>query len=470
MQWHKPVTIAVGVVVFAGLVAAAYWTRDMWHGAVPVAAPKDEHADDEHGHASGAEPQRVKLSPQAQGNLRLVAKPLKPETFWRTIQVPGIIVDRPAYSDRGVVAPTTGVIAKVHHFPGDTVRPRELLFTLKLLSETLQLTQSELFRTSQDIEINNEKKARLAPLASQGAVAQATLIEIDNQARRLAAANKAYRQELQTRGLTPEQIDGVVAGKFVSEVLVKAPRGGGTDKQLLAGQLDSPASASAGEPALSFEVQELKVDLGQQVQAGQTLALLSNHQSLYIEGRAFREETPRVEKAARERWPIRVEFMEKSPSDWPELEQEFLIQYVANTIDPASRTFAFFVPLTNQSRSFQNGEKTFLLWRFRPGQKVRLHVKTDRLDNVFVLPIDAVVREGPEAFVFRQNGDLFERKPVRVVYEDRQQVVLANDGSVSPGIYVAQGGATQLNRVLKAQAGEPGGAHVHSDGTVHTHR
>ena len=29
-----------------------------------------------------------------------------------------------------------------------------------------------------------------------------------------------------------------------------------------------------------------------------------------------------------------------------------------------------------------------------------------------VLPAAAVVREGPEAYVFRQNGDLFDRRPV----------------------------------------------------------
>ena len=468
MQLHTLVKPAAGILVALGLISATYVAYDRWlPGTRP--APSANH-DDDHDHASAGEAQRVKLTPQAQANLRLVAKPLKLETFWRTIPAPGTIVDRPAYSDRGVVAPTTGVVTKVHRFPGDTVRPGELLFTLRVLSETLQLTQSELFRTSQEIEINNEKKARLTGLASQGGIAQATVIEIDNQARRLAAASKAYRQELQTRGLTPQQIDDVAAGRFVSEIAVKAPRAIGAETKVRAGDSQTPGSAGLDESALSFEIQELKVELGQQVQAGQTLALVSNHQALFIEGRAFRDETPLVEKAAKEGWPIQVEFMEKPDAGWPRLEQEFFIQYVANTIDPASRTFAFFVPLSNQSRGFQKDGKTFLLWRFRPGQKVRLHIKAEKFEDVFVLPADALVREGPEAFVFRQNGDLFDRKPVRVLYEDRQSVVIANDGSVPPGVHVAQNGATQLNRVLKAQAGSAGGTHVHADGTVHSHR
>jgi hypothetical protein len=100
---------------------------------------------------------------------------------------------------------------------------------------------------------------------------------------------------------------------------------------------------------------------------------------------------------------------------------------------------------------------------------VRLRAAVDKLENVFVVPKDGVVRDGPEAYVFRQNGDVFDRKPVHVLHEDRLNIVLANDGSVRPGLYIAQNAAASLNRVLKAQAasGAPARMHVHADGTVH---
>ncbi len=71
--------------------------------------------------------------------------------------------------------------------------------------------------------------------------------------------------------------------------------------------------------------------------------------------------------------------------------------------------------------------------------------------------------------MFQQNGDLFNRLPVHVLHEDRLQVVLANDGSVKRGLYLAQSSAASLNRVLKAQAasGMRADVHVHTDGTVH---
>jgi biotin carboxyl carrier protein len=441
--------LLTGLALLTGVAATGYLSRSVWLPLL-TPAPATDTAENRHEpHSIPGEVQQVRLSPQAQANLRLIVKPLQVDTYWRTIQVPGVILDRPAQSDRGIVAPVTGVVTRVHHFPGDNVKPGDSLFTLRLLSETLQLTQSELFKTTREIEIAREQKTRLSGAASTGAIAQASIIEIDNQLRRLMTATQAYRTELQTRGLTSEQIDGVAEGKFVAEVVIHTPK------------------SRDSEP--SFEVQELKVELGQQVQAGQTLCLLSNHQALYIEGRAFRQETPLLERTAREGWPVQVEFMEEEPDRWPSLDQTFTIRHLGNTIDAASRTFAFYLPLVNQSISIRKDDRTLILWRFRPGQKVRLLVRVEKLENVFVLPADAVVRQGPNAYVFRQNGDLFDRKPVHVVFQDRQHVVIANDGSVPAGLFIAHNAAAQINRVLQSgNEGLPPGFHMHADGSIHS--
>jgi len=70
----------------------------------------------------------LRMSEQARKNLKLVSKPLKLQSFWRTIEVPGEIVDRPGYSDRGVTSPAVGVVTAVHAFPGDMVMPGDLAF------------------------------------------------------------------------------------------------------------------------------------------------------------------------------------------------------------------------------------------------------------------------------------------------------------------------------------------------------
>lgn len=420
----------------------------------------------------------LKLSPQARKNLGLVAKAASVQTYWKTIQVPGVIVDRPGVSDRGITAPAVGVVTQIHAFPGDTVKPGDKLFSLRVFSEYLQTSQTELYKASREAEMIQEHLVRLEELAKKGAIAENKLIEEKHDLRRQQVAIAAHRQDLLTRGLSPSQIDAVADGRFVSTIEVTAPAP--LPNTRVPGNTPAPdltpvtipieregPSQTSGNPA--YEVQELKAELGQQVQAGQLLCLLSNHQSLYIEGHAFKQEATFLEQAAQNRWPVQVEFAEDDSQHWPSIGQTFHIRYLANTIDPTSRTFDFYLPLTNQSRGYEQNGRTFVVWRFRPGQRVRLHVPVEQMQDVIVLPSSAIAREGGEAYVFRQNGDLFDRRPVHVLHEDRLNVVLANDGSIKPGLYLAQNAAASLNRVLKAQAasGVRADVHVHADGTVH---
>ena len=112
----------------------------------------------------------LKLSLQARENLGLLSRPVKLQSYWRTVLVPGAIVDWPGLSDRGVTAPAVGVVVQVHAFPGDTVKPGDKLFTLRLISEYLQNTQSELFKTTRDTQLLSEQRKRLEKTAESGAV------------------------------------------------------------------------------------------------------------------------------------------------------------------------------------------------------------------------------------------------------------------------------------------------------------
>jgi multidrug efflux pump subunit AcrA (membrane-fusion protein) len=458
-------------VLFVAVVAGVVVTRDIW---LPWVTPLEE----EHKQAAAAKSdiKIVTLSPQAQKNLGMgESQRATLTTYWRTLQVPGIIVDRPGISDRDVPAPAAGVVARIYAYPGDTVRPGDRLTALRLISESLQSTQTELFKTSRETQIVQEQRQRLIESGADK-VNPARLLEFDNQLKRLATAAQAYRQELLARGLSPAHLEPIAEGKFVTELEIVAPPAAAEDRELVSTLASN--STSPGEP-LAYEVQELKVDLGQQVQAGQTLCTLANHQSLYIEGRSFKREAAYLEEAARRGLPVQVDITGDDAAHWPKLQQTFTIRHLANALDPESRTFAFHIPLINQSRAYVKDAKTHLAWRYRPGQRVRLLVPVEEFgkqdgkdeEKVIVVPTAAVVREGPEAFVFRQSGDNFERRPVHVLFEDRFNVVLKNDGSVRPGTdYLAQAGAASLNRILKAQSatsGLPPGAHFHADGSLH---
>ncbi|MFH5802814.1 efflux RND transporter periplasmic adaptor subunit [Alienimonas sp. DA493] len=437
-------------------------------------------------------PKMLELGPQARQNLGLTVAPVRVGTYTRTLTVPGVLTDRPGVTDRGVTSPAVGTVAKVYAFPGETVPPGGRLFTVRLFSEYLQQSQKELFQAVREREINKPVLERARRLEQTNAGTRARREEAEGVERRLEGVIAAQYHDLITRGLTPEQVAGVVRGRFVSAVDVYAPpaeaedepkadaappadpvafaeRAAAAEGEPAEGPADGAAGGGADDGGFRFEVQSLAAELGQQVQAGQLLATLADHRSLYVEGHAFKREAAVLARAAERNWPVDIEFAEDEAADWPPLDQTFRIRHLANTVDPESRTFDFYVPLENQSRTYERDGETFTLWRFRPGQRVRLRVPVEEYDGVITLASEAVVREGPEAFVFQQNGDLFRRLPVRVLHEDRTRTVIAADGSVPKSAYLAQGSAATLNRVLKAQeaGGEMPGVHVHADGTVH---
>jgi cobalt-zinc-cadmium efflux system membrane fusion protein len=461
--------------IIALLGSTAFGTRDRWLPLVTRTTTESAPLQDT------PEPNQellvLTISPQARKNLGLISKPVRLENYSKKIQIPGVIVDQPGRSDRGITSPVAGVVARIHAYPGDTVHPGDRLFTISLFSEYLQKTQKDLFAATAETQLIREQLDRLRPLARTGGIAKSRIIELENNLRRQAALIKAHRQDLSTRGLNPSQLDTVSRGQFVTSIDVVAPPppAGQPDRTTRTTPKSQPDKQPDKQPAsraslLVYEVQDLSAELGHQVRAGELLSTLANHMALYIEGHAFKREAPALETVAQNGWEITVEFAEDDPRHWPALEQTFQIRHLANSIDTASRTFDFFIPLTNQSRTYQQQDLTFIVWRFRPGQRVRLHVPVEQMKNVLVLPTAAVVREGPEAYVFLQNGDLFNRIPVQVLHEDRLNIVLANDGSLPAGLFIAQNSAASLNRVLKAQSasGKSPDVHVHADGTVHS--
>jgi cobalt-zinc-cadmium efflux system membrane fusion protein len=335
----------------------------------------------------------------------------------------------------------------------------------------LQQSQSELFKTSENIKLARQRLERLK--SGGAAIAQARVIEAENEVARLDVSAQAYRLELLNRGFSASDLKNVASGDLLTEITLVVP-----PRTILpsAPSTNTDSPANTGDD-LAYEFQELKVELGEQVQAGQTLCHLSNHQFLAIEGRAFRDETSLLERSVEEGWPVEVDFQEDASASWPAIDQTFPISYLANTIDPVTRTFAFLMPLNNQYKTVEHGDRKQLLWRFRPGQKVLLRIRIEKFDDVFVLPADAVVLEGAEAFVFTQNVNTFERKAVHVMFRDRDRVVLADDGSLPSyprGVErrtipaVALRAAAQLNRMTKAgTSGAPKGYHIHADGSLH---
>jgi membrane fusion protein, heavy metal efflux system len=443
MRLRKLVRPLIAVVLVGAAAFAAFATHETW---LPRVFPSREEkpAPTEKGPDDKPPGDRVTLSEQAQKNLGINAGTLTPREYWRTILIPGIVAEVPGESDRGVTARSAGVVTEIKAKPGDTVKAGATLFTLSLASEFLQHTQTELAKTATDLAFAITERDRVEKLVLGGTTPAAELKKHQTQVDRLTTQVKSYRRQLELFGLTEGDVKKAETGDAVTEVKIFAPpRADGTPADTL------------------YEVKDLKVRPGDHVQAGSPLCTLADHRRLYVEGWAFKSEAKALAVAADKRAEVRAEFADENPGDWPPVEP-LVIHHLSNQVDPVNRTFPFYLSLDNQAHVFTRDEKTYFSWRFRPGQRVRLRVPVEKLPpprpdgkaepDPFVLPAGAVVREGPEAFVFVQAGDVFVRRPVRVLYEDRTEVVIANDGSVTRAELVVRNQAAAINRALKLAA------------------
>ena len=101
-----------------------------------------DHGDHAHAH-DGAN--SLELSKQAMANIGLndeSLRPIKLETFQRSIIVPAIVVERPGRTRIEVSTPMAGVITHVHAVRGEAVTAGSLLFQIRITAEELVATQT----------------------------------------------------------------------------------------------------------------------------------------------------------------------------------------------------------------------------------------------------------------------------------------------------------------------------------------
>lgn len=408
-----------------------------------------DHAGHDHSHAGHEEGNSIELSEQARKNIGLQVAKVELKPFTRTISVPGIVVERPGRSLAQVTAPMTGIITRIYPQEGEAVAPGQKLFDIRLTHEELVQAQADMLRTIEELDVIGREIARIEKLAADGALPGKVMLERKYEQQKQQAVLRSQKQSLLLHGLTQSQIDDILSNRTLLQSLtVTAP--GPTDRM----SSDSPF----------YQVQSLKVAQGQHATAGDELAELVDHSELFIEGNAFERDLDEITRAAAAGESISV--LMETEGKKPQLVPGLRILYTASSIDPNSRTLHFYVTLPNrvEQDSRQPDGRRYVSWRYRPGQRTQLQVPVEMWSERLVLPVDALVQEGAEAYVFTANGDHFDRRSVHVEYKDQLSAVIANDGSLFPGDVVALTGAKQLQLALKNKAGggiDPHAGHNH---------
>ncbi len=407
--------------------------------------------DADHKHEEAA---AVKLSPTAQENVGLQLGKVELRVFERTITVPAMVVERPGRSAMQVAAPLTGVVTRIWPLQGETVTPGQPLFDLRLMHEEVVEAQAEFLRTTEELDVINREIVRLEKVAQSGAIAGKTLLERQYEQQKAEGNFRAQRQRLLLHGLSASQVDEIVAKRtLLGKLTVVVPD-----------QFDEQGQAEESDSTRLLQIEELKVTMGQYVKAGDPLCVLTDHARLYIQGKAFEQDAAMLEPLANH--DGRVTAVVEGNRRERQLVPDLPVVYLANKIEPESRAYLFYVELPNQvvrNEERPDGHR-FSSWQFKPGQRVELLIPAERWNDRIVLPLDALVQDGAETYVFEQNDGHFDRRVVRVEYRDQYSAVIANDGALLPGKMVVVAGTYQVHLSMKNKAGgapDPHAGHNH---------
>lgn len=447
-HWFR-LWMAAGVVVGVMIVGVVVWPRLQM-----AAMPRESDATDKHAeardHDAADKAGSLELSSQARKNIALKLVTIAISDFERTVSIPAVLVERPGRTEIAVSAPMTGIIQQVYPIQGEAVAPGVPLFELRMTHEDLVEKQSELLRALEELDVVKREVARLDEVTRSGAVAGKRLLERQYEQQKIEAVIRAQRQALVLHGLMEEQIEAIAKQRrLLQSVTIRAP--------------EVTDCGMCGEHTEVLQVTALSVTPGEHVETGKRLCTLSDHCQLYIEGKAFQHDAKVLTEAANKNVPVTA--IVESNGSGKDKVSDLKILYIENQVDMESRALKFYLRLPNKIvRDDHTPEgQRFIGWRYRPGQRVEVLVPIEQWKNRIVLPVEAVVQEGTDWFVYQEVGRRFQQKPVHVEYRDQHRVVIENDGNLFPGDVVAGKGAYQIHLALKNRSGgmDPHAGHVH---------
>ncbi|MDB4766567.1 efflux RND transporter periplasmic adaptor subunit [bacterium] len=464
----------IGIMILILIAVVAYGTQPFWIGPIQttVAYLKNEsdeepamghesHSSTDHdetaaGHVAHDSPDvnqnldSIKLTEAAWTNIGLVTGVVETAEFASSNKLPAIIVERPGRSLIQIPAPVTGVVTKVFAVEQDSVSPGDPLFELRLTHEDVVTAQTSFLEHLHHRERAKKELDRLRSIGSK-IIAGKRIIEQEYQYEEESERVEGLRQSLLMHGLLEDQVDDIESSrKFLRTITVSAP----------------PFADSVKSDGMFYHLQKMQVSRGQIVEAGHSLAVLADHRVLFVEGQAFEEDAQQLFHAASTGTTIKV--VPSTTGAATEQSLNLKIHSVSDRVDPKSRALKFYLLLPNEklaaNKKAVEGDEGFLGWKYRPGQRMQAYLTSgETFANEFVLPAEAVVIDGPNAFIFEQNGDYFDRVDVSVLYRDSDTVVVKKDNRLI-GSVIAMTAAFDMHLALKNAAGGPVDPHA-----GHTH-
>ncbi|MDO4570100.1 MAG: efflux RND transporter periplasmic adaptor subunit [Planctomycetia bacterium] len=447
----KIVPFFIIVLIAAISVAFAYPFRAKILGAFGVSLETHEH-EEEHTAGLPEDLVEVSLSPQALKNIGLgdddSLLKIEARSFAKSLRFPAIVAALPGRTQSKVPSPVYGIVTKIYYEPGSSVSPGDALFEITLTRQDAIDAQMEFLRLQKECEILNKEIERIRDLPEGLAAKELRELQFEKDKNLLSI--DIQKNILLVQGLDAEMIARLEEGEITRSVTTRVPP---------VSHHGLISDENPGETKDALILDSLNVNVGQVVALGDPLCVLCDLCTLSIRGEAFSYDEELLMSALREKTPVRVVFEGKDKK----VLENLTLRSIDNHIDETNRTtvcYADFANTIDLEQTLEQGDypapRTFTHWRFKPGQRGEMEVEYEILENVIILPAEAVAREVNDAYVFEWVGNdphgqkIWRRKPVHIVYRVKDICVLANDGSIFPGSRVATRGAEFLLAALNA--------------------
>jgi len=420
----------------------------------------DDCDDDcDHDHSAFQGPAiEIALSPTAARNIGIndsTITTVEVVDFYRSLTFPAVIVERPGFSTITVPSPVSGVVSRIYHETGVAVEPGEPLFDILLNQQELVRAQMEFLALLRQQEINTAERQRLASVHPDAIPGQHRTLEYERF--KIDSEIEVQRSVLLLQGLSESDITDSLEqnGTIIRSITVYAPPFVREDN------VASKAHVDDGEEHF-FTIDELYVMVGRNVAVGDSLCRLFDYCKLAIKGKVFATNERFLVHALASRSRVTAAFEDGASlgnRGEREIVEGLFLRSIDNRIDTIRGTLFCYVDLNNRFTIHTvNGEanpRRYVQWHFKPGQRGELSIEYEPLLNCIVLPVDAVARDLQEFCVFEWVGmedgrKIWRKTPVHVLYQTRDVVVIANDGSIFPGARVATRGANFILAALDA--------------------
>ena len=469
-------------------------------------------------HTDGsADQEGVRLSATARANLNLAVTEAALQTIEQVLTIPGVVQappDRVAF----VTPRLSGRIEKVYVNVGDVVTRGAPLLDLR--STEVEKLQVELLRTVTSLSIVEQSYARTQELTtktvlteleqlqqevikahgtlqlataaverteqlSEKIVARKDLLAAQTEQQHARSTYDAARRKLRTYGVTEAQIHAILTGGLDKSVLTNlglSPQAAvqkylvlGKPSELFALEADyrqkqgdvesvkrqlqilgfSAASIATvlqrGIPdpiltllaPISGAVRARQATPGAMVDATEKLLELMDTALVWIEGDVVEHLLTAVRPGQHAR--VRV-------AAYPEAVFTGLVRTVGRTVDADKRTVHLWIEVPNPQG------------QLLPEMFATVTLITQAATDTLAVPLQAVLTEGAEQFVFVENGDTYARQNVVVGLKDDRYVEI-RDG-LFPGDRVVVRGGYEIHAARTATSSQGKGGDGHAG---HTH-